>query len=84
MCRSQADDDSILMLIQLLEDENLVIYLNNIDRIEPIPDAFFNPLYEKLKMALITGGMPESSSFLDRGKGCRTGTACAIQHTGGI
>ena len=28
--------------------------------IEPIPDAFFNPLYEKLKMYYVTGGMPES------------------------
>ena len=27
---------------------------------EPIPDAFFNPLYEKLKMYYVTGGMPES------------------------
>ena len=26
---------------------------------EPIPDAFFNPLYEKLKMYYVTGGMPE-------------------------
>ena len=30
------------------------------DTIEPIPDAFFNPLYEKLKMYYVTGGMPES------------------------
>lgn len=30
-------------------DENLVTYLKGIDTIEPIPDAFFNPLYEKLK-----------------------------------
>ena len=29
------------------------------DTIEPIPDAFFNPLYEKLKMYYVTGGMPE-------------------------
>lgn len=41
-------------------DENLVKYLDSIDTIEPIPDAFFNPLYEKLKMYYITGGMPES------------------------
>jgi predicted AAA+ superfamily ATPase len=40
-------------------DENLVNYLNSINTIEPIPDAFFNPLYEKLKMYYITGGMPE-------------------------
>lgn len=26
----------------------------------PIPDAFFNPLYEKLKMYYLTGGMPEA------------------------
>lgn len=41
-------------------DENLVKYMENIERIEPIPDAFFNPLYEKLKMYYVTGGMPES------------------------
>lgn len=40
-------------------DENLVQYLNSINVIEPIPDAFFNPLYEKLKMYYVTGGMPE-------------------------
>ena len=41
-------------------DGNLVNYMDTIDRIEPIPEAFFNPLYEKLKMYFITGGMPES------------------------
>ncbi|MEG0692095.1 MAG: ATPase, partial [Oscillospiraceae bacterium] len=41
-------------------DENLVEYLDSVTDISPIPDAFFNPLYEKLKMYCITGGMPES------------------------
>ncbi len=41
-------------------DENLAEYLNKVDTIEPIPDAFFTPLYEKLKMYYVTGGMPES------------------------
>ncbi len=41
-------------------NENLAAYLESVDSIEPIPDAFFNPLYEKLKMYYITGGMPES------------------------
>ena len=41
-------------------DENLVNYMESIDTIETIPDAFFNPLYEKLKMYYVTGGMPES------------------------
>ena len=30
------------------------------DTLTPLPDAFFNPLYEKLKMYYVTGGMPES------------------------
>lgn len=30
-----------------------------INQLTPIPDAFFNPLYEKLKMYYVTGGMPE-------------------------
>ena len=40
-------------------DENLAGYMDCIDSIEPIPEAFFNPLYEKLKMYYVTGGMPE-------------------------
>lgn len=41
-------------------DENLVSFLDQMDTIEPVPDAFFNPLCEKLKMYYVTGGMPES------------------------
>lgn len=41
-------------------DGNLVEYLRSIETISPIPDAFFNPLYEKMKMYFVTGGMPES------------------------
>ena len=41
-------------------DEGYVNYLNEIDAIEIIPDAFFNPLIEKLKMYFIVGGMPEA------------------------
>ena len=41
-------------------DENLKNYLDSIEDIEKIPEAFYNPLYEKLKMYYITGGMPEA------------------------
>jgi len=41
-------------------DENLVAYSNSLKSIEPLPEAFFNPLHEKLKMYFVTGGMPES------------------------
>lgn len=41
-------------------DENLLAYLESIEKTEPLPDAFFNPLCEKLKMYYVTGGMPES------------------------
>lgn len=44
-------------------DTNFVNYLQNVDTIEPIPDAFYNPLYEKLKMYYVTGGMPEPVSL---------------------
>ncbi|MBU4251617.1 MAG: ATP-binding protein [Candidatus Omnitrophica bacterium] len=43
-----------------LKEEKLVQYIDNIDCLDPIPDIFFNQLYEKLKMYFITGGMPES------------------------
>ena len=41
-------------------DENLVHYLETVNAIELIPNAFFNPLYEKLKMYYVTNGMLES------------------------
>ncbi len=41
-------------------DQNLKSYLDSVDSIENIPDAFFNPLCEKLKMYYLTGGMPEA------------------------
>ena len=40
-------------------DPNLSGYLNNMDKIESIPDIFFNPLTDLLKMFYISGGMPE-------------------------
>lgn len=40
-------------------DANLAGYLDSVSSLEPIPEAFFNPLYEKLKMYYVTGGMPE-------------------------
>ncbi|KUO72659.1 MAG: ATPase [Clostridia bacterium BRH_c25] len=41
-------------------DKNLVEYMKSVEILSPIPDAFFNPLYEKMKMYFVTGGMPES------------------------
>ncbi len=41
-------------------DENLVRYLAGVESLEPLPDAFFQPLVEKLKMYYVTGGMPEA------------------------
>ncbi len=40
-------------------DERFAEYLASVDAFEPIPDAFFNPLCEKLKSYFVTGGMPE-------------------------
>jgi len=41
-------------------DPKLLEYIENLDKIEEIPDVFFNPLTEKLKMYYISGGMPEA------------------------
>ncbi len=41
-------------------DNNLLAFLESCDELEKVPDAFFNPLCEKLKMYFITGGMPEA------------------------
>ncbi|MCC8101437.1 MAG: ATP-binding protein [Clostridiales bacterium] len=40
-------------------DENLVNYLESVNTLEPLLEPFVNPLYEKLKMYYVTGGMPE-------------------------
>ena len=40
--------------------ENLIQYLESVQKLEPLPDAFFNPLTEKLRIYLLTGGMPEA------------------------
>ena len=41
-------------------DDNLVRYMESIDTIENVPDAFAEPLIEKLKMYFVVGGMPEA------------------------
>ncbi len=41
-------------------DENLVEFMKSVNSLEPIPSAFYNTLYEKLKMYYVTGGMPEA------------------------
>ena len=56
----QIDPMSFTEFLLANGDENLVHYLESIESIEPIPEAFFNPLSEKLKMYYVTGGMPES------------------------
>lgn len=55
----QIDPMTFMEFLLANGDENLAKYLESVDTIEPIPDAFFNPLYEKLKMYYVTGGMPE-------------------------
>jgi len=41
-------------------DPDLSDYLENTDKIREIPDIFFHPLTEKLKMYYLSGGMPEA------------------------
>ena len=41
------------------DSAHLARYLDHVNEIAPLPEAFFNPLTEKLKMYYITGGMPE-------------------------
>ncbi|MDY0334921.1 MAG: AAA family ATPase, partial [Bacteroidales bacterium] len=41
-------------------DPALFAFVESIEKIEAIPDIFFNPLKEKLKMYFISGGMPEA------------------------
>ncbi len=56
-------------------DENLVAYMNQIDTLEPLPEAFFNPLSEALKMYYVTGGMPEAVA-----RWTETQDLVAVQH----
>lgn len=45
-------------------DPALFGYIDHIDRIEPLPDLFFNSLVEKMKMYFISGGLPEAAKGL--------------------
>lgn len=42
------------------DNQNLVDYMNSINRIETIPDIIFDKLNDKLKAYFIIGGMPEA------------------------
>jgi predicted AAA+ superfamily ATPase len=41
-------------------DAALFSYLESVNKIEPIPEIFFHPLLDKLKLFFISGGMPEA------------------------
>lgn len=41
-------------------DESLAAYIADVKDLVPLPDAFFNPLVEKLRIYFLTGGMPEA------------------------
>jgi predicted AAA+ superfamily ATPase len=41
-------------------DNNMYSYLNNLERIEIIPDIFFSKILEKFRFFTISGGMPKS------------------------
>lgn len=41
-------------------DGALARFMQGVDDVTPLPDAFFNPLVEKLKLYFLTGGMPEA------------------------
>ncbi len=45
-------------------DKQLYDYVQNITKIEPIPDIFFNQLLDKFKMYFISGGMPDAVNEL--------------------
>ncbi len=52
-----------------IADKNLFSYLNNMNKIETIPDIFFNKILEKFKLYSISGGMPKSIITLLSDKG---------------
>ncbi len=57
--------DPLTITEYLLADgaDNLVEYLDQLDALEPIPSAFFNPLCEKLKAYYVCGGMPAPAAL---------------------
>lgn len=50
---------SFVEFLNATGNNNLVAFLEKIDKIEEIPPLFFNMLQEKLKAYIIIGGMPE-------------------------
>lgn len=56
----QIDPMTFTEFLQANGDGNLAQYMQQVESFGPTPEAFFNPLCEKLKMYFVTGGMPES------------------------
>lgn len=55
----QIDPMNFIEFLLANGDENLASYMAGVEELTAIPEAFFNPLVEKLKMYYVTGGMPE-------------------------
>jgi len=58
---------------------DLFSYLEQVEKVEPLPDIFFNLLCEKLKMYYISGGMPEAVTTLLENRDM-SGTQEALQN----
>ncbi|MDR2162699.1 MAG: ATP-binding protein [Clostridiales Family XIII bacterium] len=53
--------------LMALGEDGMLEYIGDIDRIEPIPEPFFNLLHDRLKLYFVTGGMPEAvAEWIDR------------------
>lgn len=55
----QIDPMNFIEFLLANGDENLASYMAGVEELTAIPEVFFNPLVEKLKMYYVTGGMPE-------------------------
>lgn len=72
----QIDPRIITEFLLANRDANFANYLETVNAIELITDAFFNPLHEKLKMYYVNDGMPNTSR-------CGEGSECGC-HTGSV
>lgn len=63
-----------------IDSPQLFDYLNGIDKLEPLPDIFFNPLLDKLKTYFISGGMP-GGSYLSSNRRCASHAAGIARYT---
>lgn len=66
-------------MLQALGETDLVAFMEDLDRIEKIPEVFYAPLKERLELYEVMGGMPEAVASLALGDAHESVDECLMK-----